>query len=203
MGSAAITFHGESLIKFLDEVMARFGDLRPLLERWGQYQVGVVKRRFQAAGPGWPPKNPYIAELERRTNGSGNVPGTFRGRLAGSITDDIVGAGGDKMLRVGSPLRYAATYQFGTPPGEPRVFYLQVIPDKDAEGNYERDEQGRVLGKIALRQSPNAVPQLMALNIKARPFLVEPDAAEEREMIDIAERYLLGGGNGGWAGRVA
>lgn len=191
MGSVAVRFENSELLRFLDDITKKFSDLTPLLSRWGNYLVGSAKRRFMDGGPGWPPKNPYMAELQRRSGGGGNKPGIFRGRLLASLTSDIIGG---KVLRVGSPLRYAATYQFGTPPGQPRVFNLYIVPDKNPDGTMQRDEKGRVLGRIALKQDAGAVKQLLAWNITGRPFLVEPTQAEERELIDIADDALLGMG---------
>ncbi len=188
MAGAAILCKNEELLRFLDELHEKYGDLTRLLSRWGDYQVGRVKRRFQEKGPGWPPKNPYFAELQRRSGSGGNTPLTFRKALSYSIVYDVSGG---NTLRVGSNLSYAAMQQFGSRPGRPHIFNLFIVPDKNPDGTFQRDENGRLLGRIALSQDASAHKQLMRINITARPYLVEPNAGEERDMIYIAEQHLL------------
>lgn len=187
MAQAAIIFRDEQLLSFLDEVKERTGNIKPLLEDWGKYVKGITQDRFHRGGPGWPPKNPYFAELQRRSGRPGNAPLKDRGRLAGSITYDIVSG---STMRVGSPLRYGAMHQFGST--EQRGFYIFILPDKNPDGTMQRDEKGRLLGKIVLRQHGAGVKkQLIKQRTTARPYLKEPDVFEEAEMLKMAEKYLI------------
>lgn len=191
MPSVGIHFDAGLLPQFLQEAIERTGNIRPLLNRIGIFEQSVTKKRFADAGPGWPTKNPYIAELQSRSGGSGDKALTFRGRLRQSIVYEVT----NDSVTIGSPHVAAATHQFGS--GGVRSFYLYIIPDRDSEGHIERDFHGRVLGKLALKQDPNAVKQLVHWRIKARPFLKAPEGREEEEILMLVEDHLARSGRGG------
>lgn len=199
-GQAAFVFDYAMLRSYIRAVEGFSGDTRPLLDKLGRLVKNNTTRRFGKKGPGWPSVMPYFDELKRRSGrgSKAGAPLTFRGELAKSIDYDIPQ---HHTLRVGSTDRRAATHQFGTRPGEPRVFNLWIVPDKVPGKRKEqidaRDEDGRLLGRVALSQEEGAKKQRMVLNIRARPFLLEPDRLEEQEMLNIASRHLLSLGNAG------
>ncbi len=178
----------------LAAIMRRAQDTRPLMDRLGQHEVTVTKLRFEKRGPGWPQINPYFAELKRRTTG-GNAPLTFRGKLATSIYHRVRGP---HSVRAGSNLPYAARQQWGGHGMRgPHFFNLYIEPEYEQGKRglrMKRDDKGRLLGKLRIRQTPTAKKQLMrSLDITPRPFLKEPDEANWNEKLALIERHLLGG----------
>lgn len=175
--------------KKLAGIMRRVSDTRPLMNRIGAHEVGVIKLRFEKGGPGWPSIHPYFAELKRRTVGS-KPPLTFRGKLAASIMHQVRGK---DSVRAGSPRREAATHQYGA--DAPRAFYLYLEPEyvtgKRGKPVPLRDDKGRILGKLRLRQAPNTKRQLVFLQPRAREFIKEPDTANWDEKLAIIARHLL------------
>ncbi|GEM_PF-1414370 len=172
-------------------------DPRPLLRAIGEYGVSLAVKRFEQGGPGWPRKNPYFAELEKRTHGSGTKPLEFRGKLRQSITFDVQEP---DSVRVGSPLKYAATHQFGS--DGPRTFYLHIKPDlvtgKRGKPVPERDQYGRILGRIVTPKAgedpaAGVKRQLISIEIEERPFLVEPTDDEWDSIARMIEDYLFFG----------
>lgn len=117
----------------------------PMLRRIGIYYVGETKRVFTRAP--WPPKPEHWAYWE----GHKRVPLTYRGRLGGSITYDIPGG---HTLRVGSPLKYAPTHQFGD--DRERHFSVYLIPELEpgARGGLRiaRFASGYPKGRLTLKQ---------------------------------------------------
>jgi len=107
-----------------------------------------------------------------------------------SITKDVRPP---DSVRVGSPLKYARTQQFGS--GGPRPFYLSIIPDTEpgARGTkYQRDAYGRLLGRITLRQDAAAKRQLVTIDVRPRAFLVPPTDAEWEEIGELIGEFLFG-----------
>lgn len=198
-GQVAFTFDDRQLQDWVRAVEAFSGDARPLLDKIGRLAKNNTSRRFGQKGPGWPPVMPYFAELKRRSGKGSSAPLKFTGQLARSIDYQVVDG---RTLRVGSTDRRAATHQFGTKPGEPRVFNLWIVPDKVPGKRKEeidaRDEAGRLLGRLTLAPIGAQLPgqgmakkQRMVLNITARPFLKAPDRIETAEITAIASRHLL------------
>ena len=191
-GELYCEFDASQLDKFIG--MAELQGKQPegMLRRIGVYYVGETKRNFQSRGPGWPAKPPRFEAWE----GGKTAPLTYKGRLAGSITYDVQGTD----LRVGSPLKYAATHQFGS--DGPRSFYLWIQPEYDGEfdpqhpyKNVRRDAQGFLVGLIVPKRTPDALKQLVTLTIEARPFLRPPTPQQWNDIITICQNFILGGGS--------
>ena len=191
-GQVVFEFNDRDLQDWILAVEAFSGDARPLLDKIGRLAKNNTSRRFGQKGPGWPPTMPYFAELKRRSGKGSSAPLKFTGLLAKSIDYQVVDG---RTLRVGSTDRRAATHQYGTRPGEPRVFNLWIVPDKVPGKRKDqidaRDDKGRLLGRIVTSQTEGAKKQRMVLNITARPFLKAPDQIEANEITAFASRHLL------------
>ena len=188
-GELYCEFDASQLDKFIAMAELQARSPEPMLRRVGVYYVGETKRNFQSRGPGWPAKPARFESWE----GGKTAPLTYKGRLAGSVTYDVQATD----LRVGSPLPYAATHQFGS--DGPRSFYLWIQPEYDGEPdpahpykNARRDAQGFLVGLIVPKRTVGALKQLVTITIQPRPFLRPPNPAQWGEIIRICQDFILG-----------
>lgn len=142
MAGAAVVFDNRQVVDFIKAIESFGHSPEAFLRDFGIYYTGETKRHFQAAA--WPKKPPHWEYWE----GNKTAPLTYRGRLMGSITWDMPGLGGTRPgLRVGSPLPYAATHQFGAPS---RIFSIWLKPDM---------EPGARPGTMRIARFPNGLPK--------------------------------------------
>ena len=172
---------------------------RSLVRSWKAFQSAKDDLASDMRRTPWADKPPIFVIWE----GGKTEPLTYKGRLMQSITHDTRGRGANTTLRVGSALPYAPTHQWGD--DRARAFYVFIIPEME-DGVHgkriKRDERtGYPIGRMTLgkgdgaggRVAPdNAVKVLVRLKgIKPRSFLAIPDAAEEREIFNMIQRYFL------------
>ena len=202
MAGAGLQLHAGDLEQFITRAINLGQNPEGAIRRIGSVVVAQTKRRFHNKShrrTPWADKPPIFVIWE----GGKDKPLLYKNRLMQSIVQDTRGRGPNMVLRVGSALPYAATHQFGD--DRPRAFYVFIVP-KMEQGVHKkrimRDERtGYPLGKMTLGQSDgaggrvapdNAVKVLVRLNgIKPRPFLAVPNALEEREILNVLQRYFL------------
>lgn len=186
-GGATLLFDARDLEHYLQLLSLAGRNTLPLLRRIGHVVQSVAQDAIQKAD--YKPKPPIWEIWE----GGKTAPLTYRGRLLGSITvdaDDVRGS-----VRVGSPLAYAATQQFGS--DGPRGFYVYIVPEYE-EGKrgqrVKRDEAtGYPIGLLRLKQGKNTIKTLVIQTIEPRPFLPEEiTPSMGAQMHAIAHDYLLG-----------
>jgi phage gpG-like protein len=184
MGGIGIRIDATEAQAKLKRMIEAAANPRPLLRKIGRHGVRKAKALIRKGIP--PPTHPYFAELKRRSHLMAE-PLHAHGHLYGSITHEVAGLG----VRVGSPLRYAATHQFGS--DGPRRFPLFIIPDLDSEGQPERNEYGLLLGALTTEDDPKAEKQFITITVRKRPFLKPPTDSEWAEMTELIEQHLTGG----------
>lgn len=202
MAGVGLVLHAPDLERFIVQAINLAENPEPVIRRVGAIVVAQTKRRFHNKSlrrTPWADKPPIFVIWE----GGKTEPLTYKGRLMQSIVHDTRGRGPNMTLRVGSGLPYAATHQWGD--DRPRAFYVFIIPEMEAGVHGERikrDERtGYPIGTMTLGKSDGtggrvapkgAVKVLVRLNgIKPRPFLAIPDALEEREILNMVQRYFL------------
>ena len=94
----------EEAARQLRETEAKARDLRPVLMRFGVHMIRSIEKNFQAGGrpTPWPPSMRAI-----RKGGKTLID---TARLKNSIVAQVIG---DRTLRVGTNVAYAAAHQFG------------------------------------------------------------------------------------------
>ena len=118
-----------NLSKEAEDLLNDLDDMTPLLKRLGQAAQRMMSEKFRQEGPGW-------AELadstldRRRKDGKGAQILRDTGRLFLSLTDSNDGSVyelTDKMLVLGTNLKYAAVHQFGS--RDQRIPARPFMPD--------------------------------------------------------------------------
>lgn len=94
----------------LDRFKAKLGDLKPFFADVGETLLNSTRNRFRTLtapdGTPWAPLSPaYAARKPRHKNKPLTLSGVLRGTLVKQATAD--------SLRIGTPLIYGATHQFG------------------------------------------------------------------------------------------
>lgn len=207
MAGAAVVFDNRQVVDFIKAIESFGHSPEAFLRDFGIYYTGETKRRFQQAA--WPKKPPHWEYWE----GNKTAPLTYRGRLAGSITWDMPGAGGSHVsLRVGSPLQYAATHQLGDE--RQRIFSIWLKPDMEPGVHgmrIARFPNGLPKGKLVLAPSGGQLAAggaagsrerggetIIRVRIKqritARPFLHIPSSRQWDQIGEIAFKHMLGKG---------
>ena len=107
--SFSVSFDGEKIIKALQKLQEKTGNLSPALREIGEVLKESTKQRFNDStapdGEKWPENSAVTIERKGR-----NQPLVGRGTLAEQITAQVIG---NDTLEVGSSMEYAAMQQFG------------------------------------------------------------------------------------------
>lgn len=202
MAGVGLQLNIRDLDRFIDQAINLGQNPEGVIRRIGSIVVAQTKRRFHNKShrrTPWAPK-PRIWEI---WEGGKTVPLTYKGRLKQSITQDTRGRGANMVLRVGSALVYARQHQEGD--NRIRKFYVFIIPEMERGEYGERikyDElSGYPIGRLTLGQSDGAggrvapkgaIKVLVTLHgIRPRPYLAVPNAREEREILNMIQRYFL------------
>ena len=176
-----------------DEVKAAFlklqgtlQDLTPVFRDIGEAMLNVTRERFNTQtapdGTPWKPLSPAY-KLIKKPNADKIL--TLYGRLRGTLTYQA----GPKEVRIGTPLIYGATHQFGAAKGSFGTVAAQ-INEYTRRGKSGRDAQGR--STAAKPISVRAHTRKMAIpwgDIPARPFL-GLSTSDEQELLDILNDHL-------------
>ncbi|MFO1421184.1 MAG: phage virion morphogenesis protein [Candidatus Competibacteraceae bacterium] len=108
----SIEFDDAELQAALKKLAAKIGDLTPFFRDIGEELLNSTRERFRAqrspAGVPWEALSPAYAQRKRKNR---DKILTLDGRLRGTLN---YRAGPDE-LRIGTPLIYGATHQFGRP----------------------------------------------------------------------------------------
>lgn len=193
MTGAGIRINADQALAKVQAMIQAARNPERLMRKIGALGVSQTKKHIRQGIP--PPTHPYFAELKRRSGMTAKQPLYAMGHLYRTITHEPSPGG----VRVGSPLRYAATHQFGS--GGVRKFYLYLIPERDSQGRIMRNDYGYALGRMTTRDdfekaklagSGAVIRQLVSINIAPRPFLKPPDAAESEQIIALIEKHLEG-----------
>lgn len=103
----------------LQQLAAKLGDLKPFFDDVGETLLNSTRARFQSqtdpAGAPWPALSPAYAKRKPRNP---DKILTLWGHLRGTL----VKAADKDSLRIGTPLIYGATHQFGRDPIPARPF---------------------------------------------------------------------------------
>lgn len=107
-----ITLDDRELRALLRRLQARLGDLTPAFRDLGEHLLNSTRARFASqtdpAGSPWAPLSPaYQARKKKNKDKILTLDGRLRGLLTYQASKDA--------LRVGTPLIYGATHQFGDP----------------------------------------------------------------------------------------
>lgn len=107
-----ITLDDAELQAALKKLLAKLGNLQPFFADVGEELLNSTRARFQSQtapdGSPWADLSPAYAARKKRNK---DKILTLRGALRGTLTQFADA----ESLRVGSPLVYAATHQFGRP----------------------------------------------------------------------------------------
>ncbi len=110
--SLNITIDDRELRALLQRLQARLSDLTPVFRDMGEHLLNSTRARFQSqtdpSGLPWAPLSPTYQARKRKNKGKIlTLEGRLRGLLNYQVSQDA--------LRVGTPLIYGATHQFGDP----------------------------------------------------------------------------------------
>lgn len=171
-----ITLDDAELKAELKKLAARLNNLKPFFNDVGETLLNSTRERFRSQtapdGSAWTPLSPAYAARKKRNKGKIlTLYGHLRGTLVKQATAD--------SLRIGTPLVYGATHQFGAAQGS----FGEVVARINA--HTRRTRSG---GTVSVRAHTRAM-RIPWGNIPARPFL-GLSTADRNDFLDALNAYL-------------
>ncbi|MDS4020666.1 MAG: phage virion morphogenesis protein [Candidatus Competibacter sp.] len=185
--SIEITVDDAELNAALRRLQAKLGDLKPFFADVGEQLLNSTRERFRAQtapdGAPWAPLSPAYAARKKKNK---NKILTLDGRLRGTLTKQV----DQDSLRIGTPLAYGATHQFGARKGQFGAVVAQInayvrrVKSRDVK-------QGRktVAKGVAFVRAHSRKMIVPWGNIPARPFLGLSDR-DRADLLDALNEYL-------------
>lgn len=171
-----ITVDDAELKAALKQLAAKLNDLKPFFNDAGETLLNSTRERFRSQtdpdGARWPALSPaYAARKPRNKDKILTLSGALRGTLVKQADKD--------SLRIGSPLVYAATHQFGAAKGSFGTVTARV-------NEYTRRSRKGASFTVRAHTRQMRVPWG---DIPARPFLGLSDA-DRADLLDALNDYL-------------
>lgn len=196
MASIVIDLDASRLQPYIQEIIKRTTDWRPVMRRLGMVAMRTSAQKFAAQGPGWRPLS-RATLLRRRGGGAKAKILQDTGRLRQSVVSAEQRSPGSiynlqqTSLEIGSNLVYAAIHQFGgviKQAGGRQGTLNFVRRGKGFRFSTADGRSGRGKRKlVALQAKFTSGPS--SITIPARPFL--PTLAEmEDDFIEVVRDYL-------------
>lgn len=184
--SFTVEFEDQELRDALAALVARMEDTRPFLKDVGQLLMNSVQENFRREqapdGTAWTPLS--SATIRSRMRSRRSSKGILRrsGMLYGSIAWQLEG----DEVRVGASTAYAAIHQFGG------TIERKARTGTVWHGRLRKGVAGRRFAKKTNKTSTATPVSIGAHKIimPARPYL-GVSAADERDILDAAERWLM------------
>ena len=160
----------------LNQLAAKLGDLTPFFKDVGETLLNSTRERFRTQtapdGTAWAALSPAY---RARKPSHKDKPLTLSGVLRGTLTKQV-----DKdSLRIGTPLIYGATHQFGAAKGSFGTVTARV-------NEYTRRSRNGASFTVRAHTRPLRVPWG---DIPARPFLGLSEA-DRSDLLDALNEYL-------------
>ena len=182
-----ITLDARELRALLQALQTRLGDLTPVFRDMGEHLLNSTRARFQSQtapnGAAWAPLSPAYQARKRKNKGKIlTLDGRLRGLLNYQASQDT--------LRIGTPLIYGATHQFGADKGSFGTVtahisaHIRKLKSRDVRAGRRLVARGVTFVKAHSRQM--IVPWN---DIPARPFLgLSTD--DQQEALDTLNEWL-------------
>ena len=189
MAFLEVTVDDAALKAGLKNLADALGDLRPFFQDVGETLLNSTRERFNSRtgpdGESWAPLSPsYAAKKKRNRNKILTLSGALRGTLTKQADKDT--------LRIGTPLVYGATHQFGAAKGSFGAVVAH-INEYTRRGRGGRDGKGRYTAGKAITVRAHTRRMVVPWgNIPSRPFLGLSDADRD-DLLDALAEYLAKG----------
>jgi len=179
MALLEITIDDAEIKASIKSLADALGDLRPFFSDVGETLLNSTRGRFRSQtapdGESWARLSPsYAARKKRNRNKILTLTGALRGTLAKQADKD--------SLRIGTPLVYGATHQFGAAKGSFGAVVAHI-------NEYTRRTRSGKRATVRAHTRRMVVPWG---NIPARPFLGLSDA-DRNGLLDALAEYLSKG----------
>ena len=160
----------------LQQLAAKLNDLTPFFKDVGETLLNSTRERFRSQrapdGTPWAPLSPaYAARKKRHKDKPLTLSGALRGTLVKQTDQD--------SLRIGTPLIYGATHQFGAAKGSFGTVTARV-------NEYTRRSRSGATFTVRAHTRQMTVPWG---DIPARPFL-GLSADDRSDLLDALQAYL-------------